>query len=598
MAVKNTIGRETSEEPTTLKEIRQDKSESITARLTGDGDVVTIVDIDPSIDWRFKTEAAAWTRVVMNLFGNALKFTKKGQITVRLHLAQQSSTEGPTSQHVCVDVIDTGLGMDPDYLKSHLFTPFSQADDVSIGTGVGMSIVKRLVEELNGFIDVQSDVGLGTRVRVAVPLGETASPVSGTDGLLREEPFVYANGRHKEQVLHVQIPTSEVDTSTKFDDTGVGSNTRIFFANLASRGFGMRVVELAPPSRSQQHSETTSNSIFLHGSASGGSWTMRKPAHHDAAESDRKVVSIKQPFGPRTFATALDEMMAFAEADAGPVGEEDGGVEEKTTEEQEKEKEDGNVPSASPPRISPRPESRLSDDQNNAAELETERPNTHYIQPSHPPRSPETQNPSTPTSSISSATRTTSSTSTPPPAKPPHILLVDDNAVNLAVLSTMAKKSRYTFDTATDGRQAVRIFEKRFREREGRGSSWPVYDLIFMDLSMPVLDGVEAIREIRGIERGESTDEGGDASASEPEGSGANGDGVDGSGDGVDGGGGGGDGNDSDKDKKRTRIIALTALDDEVHRQRAFEAGVDGYVTKPVKMARARELVLGAECKE
>jgi anti-sigma regulatory factor (Ser/Thr protein kinase) len=201
MASENASDRDTSDDTTFVRNLRQGQSDQIALKLTKSGDMVTIIDVDPSMDWRFKTEAAAWKRIVMNLFGNAMKFTKKGQITVKLHLA---SAESETAQHICLEIRDTGSGIDKDYLKSHLFTAFSQADGISVGTGVGLSIVKRLVEELNGAIDVQSGDGLGTRVCVTVPLGEMTAPVNGADNLLHEEASLYANGRHKGHNLYVR----------------------------------------------------------------------------------------------------------------------------------------------------------------------------------------------------------------------------------------------------------------------------------------------------------------------------------------------------------------------------------------------------------
>jgi CheY-like chemotaxis protein len=529
----NASDRDTSDDTTFMRNLRQGQSDQIARKLTEPGDVVTLIDIDPSVDWRFKTEGAAWKRIVMNLFGNAMKFTKKGQITVKLHLARRGSAESEAAQHIRLEVHDTGSGIDKDYLTSHLFTAFSQADDISVGTGVGLSIVKRLVEELNGFIDVQSDHGIGTRVYVAIPLGDMASPVNGPDSIFHEQVSLYANGRHKGHVLCLRSPAldpteaereASQDSST-FTPADAGSNVQTLFANLARYGFGMSVVELASLDDDQQQSDGGSHLTFLDKSTSGGAWTLSRPAHGasgDAADgiSNPKIVSIRQPFGPRTFASALDEIMAFTAAGAGTVNT-------ASASNGAKEEEDATKSPSSPetsPRVGERQAPSPDDNQEQHLAPVSETHDTTARTQASDSQPPEEASPSTHKTA-------------------PHLLLVDDNAVNLRVLVASAKKGGCTYDQAADGRQAVDAFK----------SSPVAYDLVLMDLSMPVLDGIEATREIRGLEEERKS------------------------------GGGGGL-------RKRTRIIALTALDDDRHRQRAFEAGVDDFITKPVKMARVREL--------
>ena len=73
---------------------------------------------------------------------------------------------------------DTGLGMSEDFIKNHLFKPFEQADESSrssyMGTGLGMSIVQQLVEQMGGTISVESKLGEGTKVWLTVlPQPET-----------------------------------------------------------------------------------------------------------------------------------------------------------------------------------------------------------------------------------------------------------------------------------------------------------------------------------------------------------------------------------------------------------------------------------------
>jgi PAS domain S-box-containing protein len=107
--------------------------------------------------------------VLKNLIGNAVKFTKEGGITV----AVQGDGQG-----VEIRVSDTGMGIAPEALEL-IFEPFRQADESITrahgGTGLGLHIVKRLLELLGGTVTVESEVGRGSTFRVWVPRG---SPVS------------------------------------------------------------------------------------------------------------------------------------------------------------------------------------------------------------------------------------------------------------------------------------------------------------------------------------------------------------------------------------------------------------------------------------
>ena len=79
-------------------------------------------------------------------------------------------------------------------------------------------------------------------------------------------------------------------------------------------------------------------------------------------------------------------------------------------------------------------------------------------------------------------------------SKPLHLLLVDDNPINIKLLSAVVKKLKHTFEMAANGLEAVKLYEASL-EPDGKR-----FDTVFMDISMPVMDGFEAIREIRKLE--------------------------------------------------------------------------------------------------
>ncbi len=133
--------------------------------------VTVICDVDHDVNWTFATQPGVWKRIVMNLLGNSLKYTAAGFIHVKLSQEEQmvASHESPKSL-VCLTVEDSGKGISDEYMKHHLFKPFHQEDPLCPGTGLGLSIVYQLVTSINGTVDIQSEVGYGTKVEVKVIL--------------------------------------------------------------------------------------------------------------------------------------------------------------------------------------------------------------------------------------------------------------------------------------------------------------------------------------------------------------------------------------------------------------------------------------------
>lgn len=104
----------------------------------------------------------------MSLAGNALKFTNKGSISVKLYTDEVVSSSGEESLDtlVTLQVRDTGPGMSREFVDTSLFTAFKQANSHAPGTGLGMSIVKEVAKDLNASVIVRSDLGQGTVVNV------------------------------------------------------------------------------------------------------------------------------------------------------------------------------------------------------------------------------------------------------------------------------------------------------------------------------------------------------------------------------------------------------------------------------------------------
>lgn len=163
----------------------------------------------------------------------------------------------------------------------------------------------------------------------------------------------------------------------------------------------------------------------------------------------------------------------------------------------------------------------------------------------------------------------------------PRLLLVDDNIINLALLRTYMRKRAYdTVDEAENGLVAV----NRFAERADG------YDIIFMDISMPILDGFGASRQIRAVEasrRNAAAAEQADALAKSHQGKLTRGEKL------------GNDISDEEAQKKKTKkkisepalIIALTGLASTQDQSEALSSGIDLFLTKPVAFREVGKLL-------
>lgn len=122
-------------------------------------------------------------QVLHNILGNAVKFTEQGEVIVRLDLRRPDA--------IALTVKDSGIGMDPDQIR-RIFEPFEQADDSIAhrfgGSGLGMSVVHRLVELMGGRIEVESRPGHGTLCSVTLPMSLVQADRGAAPDPARPEP--------------------------------------------------------------------------------------------------------------------------------------------------------------------------------------------------------------------------------------------------------------------------------------------------------------------------------------------------------------------------------------------------------------------------
>jgi PAS domain S-box-containing protein len=111
----------------------------------------------------FVGDSSRFRQILLNLIGNAVKFTDLGGITVEY----QAEDLHPGYQAVYISVTDTGVGMDESYLKN-IFNKFSQEDSSTSrkygGSGLGMTITKELIQLMNGTIEIKSQKNVGTTI--------------------------------------------------------------------------------------------------------------------------------------------------------------------------------------------------------------------------------------------------------------------------------------------------------------------------------------------------------------------------------------------------------------------------------------------------
>jgi CheY-like chemotaxis protein/anti-sigma regulatory factor (Ser/Thr protein kinase) len=128
------------------------------------------LEIAAGVPPRIRADPARLRQVLLNLVGNAVKFTPAGSVDVRFE------AEPPASLRVLVR--DTGIGISPQY-QERLFSPFSQADSTAArsfgGSGLGLAICRRLVELMEGEIGVESVRGQGSTFWFRIPLRPAAN---------------------------------------------------------------------------------------------------------------------------------------------------------------------------------------------------------------------------------------------------------------------------------------------------------------------------------------------------------------------------------------------------------------------------------------
>lgn len=205
------------------------------------------VDVAPDLPRGLRGDASRVRQILLNLLGNAIKFTERGDVRLRVFAAGASRTpaadasiDGARGEGVRFEIIDTGPGLNREQ-QSRLFRRFEQAEGVRTamrygGSGLGLAICQELAAAMLGTIEVDSTPGVGTRFSVWLPLPQAAlapatgiAPAPAADGpresrkvlLVEDDPTVAevvvgllrAQGHHVTHAAHGLAALTDVATA-------------------------------------------------------------------------------------------------------------------------------------------------------------------------------------------------------------------------------------------------------------------------------------------------------------------------------------------------------------------------------------------------
>ena len=398
--------------------------------------------IDKSMETTLLGDPTRLRQVVMNLIGNAVKFTGKGGVCVRVSLVEESDDRLKAQ----FSIRDTGIGIPADRVDT-LFDSFSQVDASTTrkygGTGLGLSISKNLAELMGGSMWVESAIEEGSTFHFTVefrksaieslPAGtKTVGEFEGKNALIVEHN-AFSRESLRSQVEHLGLESIGLESLADLENLEVESSN-LLLAYVESGIDGLDTNELVESVR--KGSGNSNLPVVICGPLG---------SLHAGSGVSGKVLSQLKPCKLANTKRNLMESVGLAEETVKKT--------EKTSD-------------------------KLGE------------------------------------------------------RMPMSILLAEDNIVNQKVATRLFKKFGYKIEVANNGLEAIKALEQ---------SS---YDLVFMDIQMPEMDGLEATRQIIA--------KWGDA---------------------------------------RPRIVALTANAMREDKEKCYEAGMDDYLTKPFKPIELEEAI-------
>ncbi|KAF7589407.1 hypothetical protein BBP40_004311 [Aspergillus hancockii] len=475
------------------------------------GGLTTIVDIEWQDNWHYKIYAGAWRRVVMNLFGNAMKYTRSG--FVRLLMKKSTLViDGNTHPAIHLTVSDSGRGMSQDFLTHHLYSAFLQEDNTSPGLGVGLHLVNEIVKSLKGQIKFTSEVSRGTDVDVIMPVSRADSSIP---------PSPHASLKERLGGMTVSLFTKTAHRKNISNNLNISDTMLSSLGHMVTNWFGLQVLTLDQLNRLDRDERQVdfmiiteheyrnlyrrdSNGLVLKNpdepqplfplivlSARTNNWR----SFDDMA--DEAVIFLMQPVSPKSLATAFEHCLDLRNSS---------GRFSPRQLSQSKPCKPSNIP------VTELLDGESEVGENGVSVNQGQSGGKEMGQPS----STEQQDGQVGQEGLKT-------------------LLVEDNPINLRILETCVKSARLNYQTATNGLEALKSFKAGRR------------DVVVMDISMPVMDGLTAAREMRRFEKSSG--------------------------------------------QKPATIIILTAVVSASLQQEAMMSGVNLFLTKPTPIKKLKDIL-------
>jgi len=407
--------------------------------------------VHPAVPDRLCGDAGRLRQILVNLVGNAIKFTEQGEVVVDIQPVATTENAASLDQETIAlrfAVRDTGIGIPPDK-QQVILEPFVQADGSTTrtygGTGLGLAIAKQLVELMGGHLWIETEVGHGSTFGFTVPFQachalETTAPAVPMVNV-RDLPVLVVDDNATNRRILQEI-LSRWQMQPTMVDSGQKALARLAQARAQGQPFALVLLDAHMP---EMDGFTVATHMQQDPALAGTTILMLSSADlaGDAARC-REVGIARHLMKPITQAELWDAILTAL----------DGA---------------GHTPAALPA-LSPRTE--------------------------------------------------------PGANRPLHILLAEDNRINQRVALHTLEKQGHTVVVVGDGQAALTALAQA------------PFDLVLMDIQMPILDGLAATAAIRAQEQTQGT---------------------------------------------HVPIIAMTAHAMRGDRERCLVAGMDGYVTKPLK---------------
>ena len=473
-----------------------------------------ILDIDRSrgVKWLCKLATGGWRRVCINLVTNALKYTPSGYI--RVSLSQKPRAGSRRHFDAILTVTDTGKGMSKEFLENQLFRDFTQEDTLADGIGLGMHMVGRILHAIGGKIEVVSDQHgpeAGTSITVTVPLehsqcvrslsgpsddesqslrGSLAGLKAGIFGD-RANPFPSGSRDKMLQSTASAMAVASIEKSCRYLglQSQKGESVECDLTFYLEEDFE----RLRDAGNISGKTRPKGTPCVVVCKSTPAAKTLKALRDREITRTGRIVEYVALPCGvksiSRAVSSALQRQKELDATSSSRTAEED-------TQQVPTATEIANVEEIEvPPSIHP-----ISPPENLAFRLKFESFPTF-------PNDPDQTSPKTTTKTpiqqdkqlgIPAQTKTQASKdpSTPAAAQTtarlPTLLLVDDNKVNLQLLTMYAKKRKYPYLEAIDGQLAVNAYQKAHEDSSspttsGADTSSTIPAIILMDINMPVV---------------------------------------------------------------------------------------------------------------